>query len=166
MVIFCVNRMFQFSHKSCSSSDSLSVHFAVVHFATKLESARRLGIFRDAKLRYTPSKYTDRHRAIQNGDAYRDGTGDVVRLCNNGNSWCLCCEVVASASYTCETADLTWLDTLPRILFRVCRGLCGWHRSSQSCRKQVNKERVVQTHAQLSRSSGNLQAILLRQSNI
>lgn len=81
------------------------------------------GIFRDAT----------RPSTIQNGDAYRDGTGDVVWLCNNGNSWCLCCEVVATASYTCETEQPTWLDsaphdTLPRIiLFRICRRLIASH---------------------------------------
>lgn len=77
--------------------------------------------------------YATRPSTIQNGDAYRDGTGNVVWLCNNGNSWCLCCEVVATASYTCETEQPTWLDsaphdTLPRIiLFRICRRLIATH---------------------------------------
>lgn len=81
----------------------------------------------------TPHGPLNTNRTIQNDDAYRDGTGDVVWLCNNGNSWCLCCEVVATASYTCETEQPTWLDsaphdTLPRIiLFRICRRLSATH---------------------------------------
>lgn len=125
MLIFCFNWIFRLCHKSCAVVlGSLSVPFAGVHFATRLESTLEFSATRS---------YATRPSTIQNGDAYRDGTGDVVWLCNNGNSWCLCCEVVATASYTCETEQPTWLDsaphdTLPRIiLFRICRRLIATH---------------------------------------
>lgn len=93
---------------------------AGVHFATRLESTREFSATRSYTTR--PSKYeqNDTERRRLSRWHWR-----CCLLCNNGNSWCLCCEVVATATYTCETEQLTWLDSAPHdtlpeiILFRI-----------------------------------------------